>query len=245
MSAPSVDSNSDSRAHLPGEKWEFDSAVTGCFEDMLQRSIPQYEVMRAAVTSLAIRYAQPKTDLLDLGSSRGEALEPLIREFGAYNRYLAVEVAPPMLEVLRERFAGWIANGQLDVLDCDLRHNFPPCRASVILSVLTLQFVPIEYRQQVVRQAWEHLTPGGAFLLVEKVLGNTADLDAVMVEEYLGLKAGNGYGQEEIDRKRLSLEGVLVPLTAEWNETLLRRCGFAEVDCFWRWMNFAGWVAVK
>ena len=43
----------------------------------------------------------------------------------------------------------------------------------------------------------------------------------------------------------MSLEGVLVPVTAKWNEQLLRSAGFAEVDMFWRWMNFAGWVAVK
>ncbi len=66
-----------------------------------------------------------------------------------------------------------------------------------------------------------------------------------MVNRYLRMKADNGYTQEEIDRKRLSLEGALVPLTAQWNEELLRRCGFQHVDCFWRWMNFAGWVAVK
>jgi tRNA (cmo5U34)-methyltransferase len=43
----------------------------------------------------------------------------------------------------------------------------------------------------------------------------------------------------------LSLEGVLVPVTAAWNEYLLRSAGFSHVDCFWRWMNFAAWVAVK
>jgi hypothetical protein len=43
----------------------------------------------------------------------------------------------------------------------------------------------------------------------------------------------------------MALECVLVPLTAEWTETLLRRCGFRHVDCFWRLWNFAGWVAVK
>jgi len=25
----------------------------------------------------------------------------------------------------------------------------------------------------------------------------------------------------------------------------LRAGGFRQVDCFWRWMNFAGWVAVR
>jgi len=86
---------------------------------------------------------------------------------------------------------------------------------------------------------------GGALILVEKVLGATADLDAEMVNIYYSLKADNGYTQEQIERKRLSLEGVLVPVTARWNEELLQMSGFREVDCFWRWMNFAGWIAVK
>jgi tRNA (cmo5U34)-methyltransferase len=59
------------------------------------------------------------------------------------------------------------------------------------------------------------------------------------------LKAEHGYSREEIDRKRFSLEGVLVPVTARWNEELLAAAGFDQIDCFWRWMNFAGWVAVR
>jgi hypothetical protein len=70
-------------------------------------------------------------------------------------------------------------------------------------------------------------------------------LDERFVEIYLNLKRANGYTREEIDRKRLSLEGVLVPVTARWNEDALRSAGFSSVDCFWRWMNFAAWVAVK
>ena len=82
-------------------------------------------------------------------------------------------------------------------------------------------------------------------MLVEKILGATADLDAQMVSRYYALKGANGYSPEQIERKRLSLEGVLVPVTARWNEELLRMAGFTQVDCFWRWMNFAGWLAVK
>ena len=43
----------------------------------------------------------------------------------------------------------------------------------------------------------------------------------------------------------VTLEGVLVPVTARWNEELLHEEGFRSVDCFWRHLNFAGWVAVK
>jgi len=237
-----------SLGHVPnGAAWEFDEGVTECFEDMLRRSIPQYDVMRETVTALALRHARaaPHTTVVDLGSSRGDALAPLLKELGAYNRYVAVEVSEPMLQVLRSRFRGWVENGFMDVASTDLRTDFPAVTASVVMAVLTLQFVPIEYRQQVVRRVREHLAPGGCFIMVEKVLGNTAGIDALMVDEYLAMKARNGYSADEIERKRFSLEGVLVPLTAQWNEDLLRRCGFEEVDCFWRWMNFAGWLAVR
>ena len=52
-------------------------------------------------------------------------------------------------------------------------------------------------------------------------------------------------GVPQIRDKRKSLEGVLVPVTAKWNEDILRQCGFRKVDCFWRCLNFAAWVAIK
>jgi tRNA (cmo5U34)-methyltransferase len=86
---------------------------------------------------------------------------------------------------------------------------------------------------------------GAALILVEKVLGATAEIDEQLVARYHGLKGANGYSPEQVERKRLSLEGVLVPVTAAWNEELLRASGFRHVDCFWRWSNFAGWLAMK
>lgn len=230
---------------MPQGQWTFDSEVAAVFDDMLARSIPQYEVMRQAVYDLACRYAKHGTAIIDLGCSRGEALAPLVDKFGAYNRFIGVDVSEPMLEAARERFQGYEKVGVVSIRNLDLRHDYPPELASVTLCVLTLQFTPIEYRQQIVRRIWEHTLPGGALILVEKVLGASADIDSLMVDLYYGMKRANGYTQEQIDRKRLSLEGVLVPVTARWNEELLKMAGFTQVDCFWRWMNFAGWLAVK
>lgn len=230
---------------MPAGPWAFDADVAQVFDDMLRRSIPQYEVMRRTVFELACAFVQPDTAIVDLGCSRGEALDPFVRKYGAHNRFVGVEVSEPMLAASRHRFEGYIRAGIVDIRSCDLRVEYPPEQASVTLCVLTLQFTPIEHRQRILRRIWEHTQPGGALILVEKVLGASANLDALMVDHYYTLKAENGYTQQQIERKRLSLEGVLVPVTARWNEELLRTAGFAQVDCFWRWMNFAGWVATR
>lgn len=227
---------------LVNGRWSFDTDVTTAFDDMLARSIPQYDVMRRACFDLGATYVQPDTWVIDLGASRGEALAPFVQRFGSANRYLGIEVSEPMYLAARARFAG---DESVIIRQDDLRQRFPQERASVILSVLTLQFIPIEYRQRIVQQAYDNLLLGGALILVEKVLGANANIDALMVRLYYALKDANGYTPEQIERKRLSLEGVLVPVTARWNEELLQMAGFKSVDCFWRWMNFAGWIAVK
>lgn len=228
-----------------GERWKFDQEVTTVFDNMLRRSIPQYDSMRSACLDLAHRYIRPETDVVDLGCSRGEALAPLVHSYADQNRFIGVEVSAPMLQAARERFAPLIASGRVQILDMDLRHLYPECSASLTLSILTLQFVPIEHRHRVIQKAFNHTVAGGALIMVEKILGRSADLNETMVHVYLDMKARNGYTEEEIERKRLSLEGVLVPVTASWNEDMLLSAGFSRVECFWRWMNFAGWIALK
>lgn len=231
---------------VPNSKWEFDGEVTRAFDDMLARSVPQYEAMRDAVSKIAASRFVDGTDVVDLGCSRGEALAPLVRAIGKRaRRFVGIEVSEPMLAASRSRFFAEENAGLVSVENLDLRRSYPDVKASVTLSVLTLQFVPIEHRLRVMRDAFRSTVPNGVLILVEKVIGASADIDAEMVARYYDLKRAHGYSDDQIERKRLSLEGVLVPVTAAWNEDLLRRSGFAEVDCFWRWMNFAGWIAVR
>jgi tRNA (cmo5U34)-methyltransferase len=234
-----------SLGHTPDGPWAFDDEVTRVFDDMLARSIPQYGTMRGLVFEVGKRFAGAGSVIVDLGASRGEALAPFVHSLGDTASYVAVEVSPPMLTVCRSRFADEIASGCFTLLDLDLREDYPRVRANLTLSVLTLQFVPLEHRSRIFDLVYEHTEPGGAFVLVEKVLGNSPTTDQLMIDLYHGLKLAHGYSQDEIDRKRLSLEGVLTPVAAAQNEEFLRRAGFSDVECFWRSLNFAGWVAVK
>jgi tRNA (cmo5U34)-methyltransferase len=230
---------------IPRGAWQFDQEVTAVFDDMLQRSIPQYNAMRLVTFEVGRRFVQPGTAIIDMGCSRGQALLPFVSQFGEANDYIGLEISEPMIEAASQNFAYHPHGNRVTIQSADLRRDFPGVTSSVVLAVLTLQFTPIEYRQQIVRRVYESLAPGGAFILVEKVLGATAKIDDAFVELFLNIKRENGYSESQIDRKRMSLEGVLVPVTARWNEELLYQEGFTAVDCFWRHLNFAGWVAVK
>jgi tRNA (cmo5U34)-methyltransferase len=229
----------------PEGKWEFNKSVAAAFDDMLARSIPQYDIMRDACFRLACDHVQTKTDIVDLGCSRGEAMSKLILKYGAYNRFVGVEISKPMADICRERFKGYIDSGIVTIREDDLRRTYPPVSSSVTLAVLTLQFTPIEHRLRIIQNIYDSTLPGGCLILVEKILGDSAQIDNLFVKHYYELKKENGYSQDDIERKRLSLEGVLVPVTERWNRDMLLGSGFKKLDCFWRWMNFAGWIAIK
>lgn len=225
-------------------RWRFDEEVTKVFDDMLARSIPQYQTMRALVFEIGSTFVRPLTTIVDLGASRGEALAPFVDRFGptGTSTFAALEISPPMLDVLRQRFPD---RRNVSVLPVDLRTDFHPFSSSLTLSVLTLMFVPIEYRQRVVENVYRSLVPGGAFVLVEKLIGGCGATDRLFEDIYLATKRSSGYTPEQVGRKKLALEGVLVPISAEWNESLLRRAGFRVVESFWRWANFGAWIAIK
>ena len=238
---------------VPGEKWEFDEKVADCFADMLSRSIPQYDVMRDTSANLVTdiitqNNAYREFNILDIGCSDGLMIQTMLNKLkGNKGRILGVDVSEPMLKKAEERFSltNSVSGISVSVRNCDLRYSFPKNDYDVITSILSIQFIPIEYRQTILQNIYDNLCPGGAFIFVEKVLGNTAELNKLFIKEYYDLKKANGYSEEQIERKRLSLEGVLVPVTSDWNKSLLQQAGFRQIDDFWRYMNFVGYIAIK
>jgi tRNA (cmo5U34)-methyltransferase len=230
--------------HYPGLQWEFDETVTRMFDDMLARSIPQIASMRDVVRSIGGALIQPRTDVLDLGCASGEGIAGFIAGREKSNRFIGIDRSQPMLAEARRRFQALIDDGTVEFQDVDLRAQYPEVKASLTLCVLTLQFVPVEYRHRVLSHAKAHSLPGGGLILIEKILGYDHATNTLLVDQYYAHKRTMGYSQEEIDSKRRALEGVLVPLTAAWNEDLLRSAGFRHVECIWRCLNFCGWVAL-
>lgn len=235
--------------HQPSETWEFDESVTQCFDDMLKRSIPGYFQMRDLVYLIGSTFLKEGSVLCDIGASRGESSARFINNFPTVHAILN-EVSPPMLEVLHSRYAD---HANITVNDFDLRSTEHLIREmltqkgspSLILSILTMIFIPVNYRPQIFDAIYKSLDSGGAFIMVEKVLGNSGTAQQLLVDAYHQYKHSNGYSWEDIERKKLSLEGVQVPLQDNTNIEMLRSSGFRVVESFWRNLNFVGYVAIK
>lgn len=233
---------------IPKEKWQFGRDVAECFPNMLERSIPGYVQMRELTFAVGEKYLRKDgkiSNIVDIGCSNGLSIYPFLQKYGARIRSFLVDNSEAMIEAVNKEYSGWISCGAMQTYCCDITKQYPQTIADLTLLVLSLQFVPIEERQQLLKKIYNHTEKGGAIILVEKVQGEDAEMDDLLTDCYYAQKRANGYSDTQIIEKRRSLRGVLVNLKPEWNEELLRDAGFTNIQMFWRHLNFCGWVAKK
>jgi len=108
-----------------------------------------------------------------------------------------------------------------------------------------LQFVRPLHRDGLLASVARGLNDQGCVILVERVLGESSTYNRLFIEHYYELKRANGYSDLEIAQKREALENVLIPYRLEENRELLKRCGFRNIDVFFKWYCFCGIIAMK
>jgi len=225
--------------------FNFGERTAEVFDDMLDRSIPMYRELQRMIGEVALEFAAEGTNVYDLGCSTGITLETLHLAVAPGAKLVGFDYSVPMLERARQRFAPLIESGRMRLDHADLNRGCVIENASVVVLNLTLQFIRPLYRDSLMRQIVSGLNDNGVLILVEKVLAADSTINRLFIKFYYDMKRRNGYDEMEISQKREALENVLIPYRVDENVELLRRCGFREVETFFRWYNFCGFLALK
>jgi len=226
--------------------FDFGRRTAEVFDDMLDRSVPFYEEIQHMCAELVDHFAGEKPRVYDLGCSTGTSLALIAQRLAARSpRLIGLDSSPHMLEEARSKLAKLDLSTGVELRIADLDDPILIEDADAVLMNLTLQFVRPLHRERLLRGIFEGLEPGGCFILIEKVTSESSLLHRMYVDLYHDFKARKGYSDLEISQKREALENVLIPYRISENEQLLRRSGFELVDMFFRWYNFAGFIAVK
>jgi tRNA (cmo5U34)-methyltransferase len=229
------------------DDFNFGSETALVFDDMLERSVPHYDEQQRMVGELAADFAAPGTAIYDLGCSTCTSFLQIARflppDPGV--RFVGVDSSPEMLEIARTKLTQTAFAHPYELRVADLDQGVDTPGASVVLLVLTLQFVRPLHRERLIRRIYDGLVENGCLILVEKVLGESSLFNRLFINHYYEMKKRNGYSELEIAQKREALENVLIPYRLEENKELLRAQGFQQIDVFFKWYNFCGLVAIK
>jgi tRNA (cmo5U34)-methyltransferase len=229
------------------DDFNFGEETAVVFDDMLGRSVPFYDEIQRMVAELSADFASPGSSVYDLGCSTCTTflnIDKLLAPEVDVN-FVGIDSSEEMLVIARQKLDDSKFRHPVTLRCSDLNQGLEIHDASVVLLVLTLQFVRPLYRDAIIRSIRDGMRDNGCLILVEKVLGESSTYNRLFIRHYYEMKKRNGYSELEIAQKREALENVLIPYRLEENRELLRAQGFRNIDVFFKWYNFCGIIAMK
>lgn len=229
------------------DDFNFGKETARVFDDMLDRSVPFYREMQRIIGELAGEFATDGSQIWDLGCSTCNSFLAIESRLDpeADVRFVGIDSSEEMLERARRKLVDAGFGRDYTLTFADLNQSIAIENASVVLLLLTLQFVRPLNRERLLADIFKGMNKNGALILIEKVLGEDSTFNRLFIDKYYAFKKRKGYSELEIAQKREALENVLVPYRLKENEELLLHTGFASVEIFFKWYNFAGIIARK
>lgn len=209
------------------DHWTFkDASVVAGFDQHVREQLPWYDLATKAIVQIGRHYIGEGGLVYDIGASTGNigrALAETLEARGA--RLEAIEESPEMAEK-------WVSPGKLNIKRAQ-EFAFEPYDFAV--SMLCLMFLRPDQLRPLMERLTGAIRPGGALVIVERMLPPSGYLSIVHSRLTLEAKRLAGATGDEIVTKELSLAGAQRPVDPD----LLQSFGGVE---WFRYGDFAGWV---
>ncbi|NEO53106.1 MAG: methyltransferase domain-containing protein [Okeania sp. SIO3B5] len=215
-------------------KWVFDAEIANRFTDEAEKHIPDYwKVIELTINILKDNV--PKDGyIIDVGCASGNTLLYLYKQ--GFNKLFGIDDSQEMLKV---------AGKNLSKVDKDFPSRLFRSKTFVqnmtfdaIICNWTLHF--IQERQEYLKAIFDSLISKGLFILTEKTLQSQ-----ITENQYILFKQNKRLSNEEIERKKQQLEGVLNPLSVRQNIELLNKTGFYQTDIINARLGFVTFLCIK
>lgn len=233
------------RNKLEAKDFKFDANVAGVFDDMVNRSVPFYMEFQRMIGELAKKHVKPGTTLYDLGCSTGTTMLLIDDIVDPSVKFVGMDSSVDMIAISHENFARSEVKRPYQLITNDITQTLTITNASVVILCLTLQFIRPIHRVSVLDKIARQINEKGAIIIIEKILAENEAFNREMIDYYYDFKRRNHYNDMEIAQKREALENVLVPYKLSENIELLQEAGFKTPEVFFKWYNFAGFIAIK
>ena len=201
------------------------------FDEHIAQSIPNYHKLEEAISDVSRYFLREDTAVIDLGCSTGKLLESIPFDGDKYG----IDMSSHLLPASHDRTV---------FVKKDIRafKEFPP--ACLVMSIFTLQFIPLEDRKPVIDAIYGSLIEGGAFIWAEKVHEEDGLLEQIQTGAYYDYKR-KSFTAEEILNKERDIRGMMRTQTTDWNVNKILEAGFSTSTLIWKFFNFECHLAIK
>ena len=214
------------------------------FDNHIEHSIRGYTNLWNDVLKYSEYFVEDDTNIVDIGCSTGKLLKAMIDQntFAPRAKYIGIEVEPDFFKGYNsdeDKFP-FLMYHRGDVRN----HHFENC--SLVTSIFTLQFIPEKERTSIIKQIYDGLNPGGAFVFAEKTIADCSKIQDIRTFTYYDYKREHFTSDDILDKEKQLRHMMKLNTRKE----LIQKCataGFAfdRIDSFWQNHSFTAFIAIK
>jgi tRNA (cmo5U34)-methyltransferase len=225
--------------------WCFSGDVVNNFDKHVKKSVPLYLEGHQITCDLSKFFVKDDSVVYEIGSSTGvlsvKLSESNSTKSGA--RFIGFDIEKDMVDFANKELTKVNINNvsfeHADIVSTELE------KSDLVVCYYTAQFISPSVRQQVINKLYQSLNWGGALIMFEKVRAPDARFQDITNTLYLDYKLKQGYSEENIISKMMSLKGILEPLSTQGNIDMLKRAGFIDIMTVQKYLSFEGFLAIK
>nr|WP_223070516.1 class I SAM-dependent methyltransferase [Paenibacillus caui] len=214
-------------------------AVALDYDRQRRQLIPCFDAFYGMALSL-VETANPAPRILDLGAGTGLFSSMVLQKYPDAQLTL-IDLSEQMLEVARQRFR---QSGNVQYIACDYTNYTFSESFDIVISSLSIHHLTHPAKKQLFKAIYQLLQDGGIFVNADQVAGHTAQADEYYRRRWLESINQSGLSREaieaSIERRKLDINA-----TAADQISSMEQAGFHEVDCMYKYFDFAVFFGKK
>ena len=214
------------------------------FDNHIEDSIRGYTNLWSDILKYSEYFVEDDLNIVDIGCSTGKLLKNMIQNnsFAPNANYCGIEIEKDFYKNYDKDEKEFT---QLSYHRGDVRnYEFKNC--ALVTSIFTLQFMPEKERLDIIKQIYNGLNNGGAFIFAEKTVAVDVKIHEMRTFTYYDYKREK-FSSEDILTKEKDLRHMMKLNTREQLRNRCATAGFAfdQIDSFWQNHSFVGFIAIK
>lgn len=211
------------------------------YDDIIKRRVPLYNEIQTLMVSLIPFSRKEYLRVLDLGCGTGGTSIALLKEF-PLARVTGIDNSQDMLDVAAAKVKQ--TTWRVDFICRDIKEMskgaaIGGAEFDVIISAFSLHFLNEDEKKEIFELSIKAMKPGGIFIFAEAIMPNSAKVYQLYMEKWKEFQRSNRFSEDEIGTQMLKFIRGVKPLTVKRQLCLMEEAGFTDVECYFKYMNWA------
>lgn len=209
------------------------------YDEMIEKIVPYYHEQHDIILSLIPFSKDAKIKVLDLGIGTG-ALSHLLLTYYPNSKIYGIDLSKNMIEVSKKRLKEFedrivLSCGDIEEISFDDDYD-------IVVAGLSVHHLTDEAKRNFFKKIYNSLKEGGVFIIRDLIKSESDRINDLYFKLWCDFEQKNG-----VDPKKMSenFQEEDIPSTMENHIDWLKEAGFEDVDCVWKYCDFAIFAAYK